>query len=220
MKKITIVLSTVLMSAIMLSSCGGVNSKEDISGNSNEVLIGEQVWMTQNLNVDKFLNGDPIPEVKTNEEWIAAAENGQPAWCYYGNDPANGAKYGKLYNWFAVNDPRGLAPEGWHIPSRDEWITLINSLGEGDLVGPKMKSTSGWEENGSGNNSSGFSGLPGGYRDDFNDLDPVGAGGYWWCSTESDANSAVHFYLLHKYNMLIEYDLAKSYGLSVRCIKD
>lgn len=72
-----------------------------------EVKIGDQIWMTRNLNVDKFCNGDPIPETKTNEEWIKAGENGKPAWCYYDNDPANGEKYGKLYNWYAVNDPRG-----------------------------------------------------------------------------------------------------------------
>jgi len=80
------------------------------------VNIGTQTWMAKNLNVSIFANGDPIPEVKTNEEWKKAAEEKKPAWCYYENDPANGAIYGKLYNWYAVSDPRGLAPKGWHIP--------------------------------------------------------------------------------------------------------
>jgi hypothetical protein len=109
----------------------------------NEVKIGTQVWMTKNLNVDKFRNGDPIPQAKTREEWKAAGENKQPAWCYYDNDPANGVKYGKLYNWYAVNDARGLAPAGYHVPSDAEWTILENQLGSD--AGTKMKSTSGWE---------------------------------------------------------------------------
>ena len=106
------------------------------------VQIGTQVWMTKNLDVYTFRNGDQIPEAKSNEEWEKAGENKQPAWCYYNNDPANGAKYGKLYNWYAVNDPRGLAPEGWHVPSYDEWTALNKQLGDDVTI---MKSTSGWE---------------------------------------------------------------------------
>jgi len=90
------------------------------------VAIGKQVWMTENLNVDTFRNGEAIPHVKTNEEWIKAGENKQPAWCYCDNDPANGAKYGKLYNWYAVANARGLCPAGWHVPSDDEWTQLTD----------------------------------------------------------------------------------------------
>jgi len=113
MKKVSLILSAVVMIAMMLSSCG--------EGASNEVTIGNQVWMSQNLNVDKFRNGDPIPHAETREEWEKAGENRHPAWCYYDNDSANADKYGKLYNWYAVNDPRGLAPEGWKIPSHEDW---------------------------------------------------------------------------------------------------
>jgi uncharacterized protein (TIGR02145 family) len=102
------------------------------------VTIGTQVWMTKNLDVSTFRNGDPIPEAKTDEEWKKAGENKQPAWCYYDNDPANGAKYGKLYNWYAVNDSRGLAPVGYHIPSDAEWTKLEVFLGAD--AGNKMKS--------------------------------------------------------------------------------
>lgn len=98
------------------------------TGSFKSVKIGAQTWMAENLNVSTFRNGDPIPEVKTNEEWEKAGKEGKPAWCYYDNDPVNSSKYGKLYNWFAVNDPRGLAPEGWHIPRVDEWNTLKNYL--------------------------------------------------------------------------------------------
>ena len=93
------------------------------------VTIGTQVWMTKNLDLATFRNGDPIPEAKTDEEWEKAGENKQPAWCYYDNDPANGAKYGKLYNWYAVIDSRGLAPVGYHIPSDADWTKLNDFLG-------------------------------------------------------------------------------------------
>ena len=132
------------------------------------ITIGTQVWMTKNLDVATFRNGDPIPQAKTNEEWEKAGENQQPAWCYYDNDPANGAKYGKLYNWYAVNDSRGLAPSGYHIPSDAEWTILTDFLGGEKVAGTKMKSTDFWADyegnSGNGTNESGFSGLPGGYR--------------------------------------------------------
>jgi len=110
------------------------------------VTIGTQVWMTKNLDVSTFRNGDPIPQAKTNEEWKKAGENKQPAWCYYDNDPANGAKYGKLYNWYAADDPRGLAPEGFHIPIPKNWDSLILFIARlySGNVGISMKNTSGW----------------------------------------------------------------------------
>jgi uncharacterized protein (TIGR02145 family) len=106
------------------------------------VTIGTQVWMTKNLDVSTFRNGEPIIQAKTWGEWKVASENKQPAWCYYENDAANGTKYGKLFNWYAVNDSRGLAPVGYHIPSHDEWTEMTNYLGSEN--GNKMKNSSGW----------------------------------------------------------------------------
>jgi uncharacterized protein (TIGR02145 family) len=108
----------------------------------NSVKIGNQTWMTTNLNVSKFRNGDPIPEVKSNEDWEKAGKNKQPAWCYYENNPSNGIKYGKLYNWWAVNDPRGLAPEGWHISSAEEFSQIKGYVGVDNVN--ELKSKSGW----------------------------------------------------------------------------
>ena len=108
------------------------------------MTIGTQVWTTKNLNVATFRNGDAIPRAKTDKEWKAAGDNKQPAWCYYDNKAANGTKYGKLYNWYAVNDYRGLAPAGYHIPTDEEWTVLSTFLGGEDVAGKKMKSTSGW----------------------------------------------------------------------------
>ncbi len=108
-------------------------------GFSQSVTIGTQTWTTLNLDVAIFRNGDAIPQAKTDEEWKAAGENKQAAWCYYDNDPKNGAKYGKLYNWYAVNDARGIAPMGWHVPTDQEWTVLSTFLGGEDVAGKKMK---------------------------------------------------------------------------------
>lgn len=96
----------------------------------NEVAIGKQIWSLKNLEVTTFRNGDEIPEVKTNKAWKEAAKANQPAWCYYENEEAMGVKYGKLYNWFAVMDPRGLAPDGWQISSQKDWDVLVSALGK------------------------------------------------------------------------------------------
>ncbi len=108
--------------------------------NFKTVEIGNQTWMAENLNVSTFRNGDIIPEAKTAGEWERAGSESKPAWCYYNNDPENGKKYGKLYNGFAVNDPRGLAPEGWHIPSEEEWNNL-----EKKYAGNELKSEKDWK---------------------------------------------------------------------------
>ena len=114
------------------------------------VDLGNQTWMAENLNVSTFRNGDTILEVKTTEEWIKAGKEGKPAWCYYDNDTANGRIYGKLYNWYAVDDKRGLAPDGWHVATDEEWTTLSHFLGGEFTAGKKMKSLSGWKSRTSG----------------------------------------------------------------------
>lgn len=189
------------------------------------IKIGKQTWSIRNLDVDHFRNGDSIPEAKTNEEWDKAGENKQPAWCYYSNDVANAKQYGKLYNWYAVNDPRGLAPQGWHIPSDTEWTILIDYLGGEKVAGKKMKHTEGWKDQGNGTNISGFSGLPGGGRDGggpFNVFEPYSYGA-WWSVTEFQAfvpNIAWSRYISVDSDFVIKYRGLKQNGLSVRCIKN
>src|SRR5665647_729933 len=163
----------------------------DKDGNSyNTVHIGSQVWMSANLNVSHFRNGDIIPEAEGADEWKKAGNDRRPAWCYYGNNPVNGRTYKKLYNWYAVNDPRGLAPYGWHVPSTLEWDALSDYLGGEGVAGDKMKSTSGWESNGNGTNVSGFAGLLGGYRTKYGPFVNVGNFGFWWSSTELNTTYA------------------------------
>ena len=179
-----------------------------------------QIWAASNLDVNTFRNGDIISEAKTPEEWEQAGVKHIPVWCYYDNDPANNAKYGKLYNWHAVNDPRGLAPEGCHIPSDTEWAKYIHDLGGKDIAGHKMKSSKGWNNNGNGDNSSGFSGLPGGFRAYNSKFLNVGDFGYWWSGTEHDAFLSWYHILYCSYEFVYRDFYFKGYGMSVRCIKD
>jgi uncharacterized protein (TIGR02145 family) len=183
------------------------------------VKIGNQIWMAENLNVNKFRNGDPIPEIKTDIEWIEAREKKQPAWCYYANDLANGVKYGRLYNWFALNDPRGLAPKGWHISNNSEWKILINFLGGENVAGKKMKSTSGWNHNGNGTNISGFSAIPSGVRRGKGSFG-IGDDVYWWSCTEEDEFFAWCHGIMSILDIINSPHALKSSGFSVRCLRD
>ncbi len=213
MKKVILIVISVLMTELMLTSCSRYTNE---SGTSNEIPIGEQVWMKENLVVDKFRNGDTIMHAKTDEEWRKAADNGVPAWCYFDNNPANEVKYGKLYNWFAVNDPRGLAPVGLHIPTDTEWTALINFLGGTQAAGDKMKAKEGWN----GTNTSGFSGLPGGDRYALGSFSPSGNYGIWWSSTEYSTSIAWARVLYYNDVSVGRNDYNKGYGLSVRCLRD
>jgi uncharacterized protein (TIGR02145 family) len=186
------------------------------------VTIGTQVWMTKNLDVSTFRNGDPIPEAKTRDQWDKASSEGKAAWCYFEYKKKNGKKYGKLYNWYAVNDSRGLAPIGYHVPSEEEWKILESYLGE--KPGKKMKFIKGWNNNGNGNNESGFSGLPGGYIGSKGSYTPtLGEDASWWSSSEY--NTFFAYYRKCSFNSdnlfhLDNYGLSKLEGLSVRCVKD
>jgi uncharacterized protein (TIGR02145 family) len=220
MVKASLILSAFILTAIMLTSCvGDTSSKESYT---DEVTIGEQIWMTKNLNVDKFRNGDPIPEAKTNEEWRKKGENGQPAWCYYYNGPEYGDRYGKLYNKYAVNDPRGLAPEGWKIPSNEDWQRLFDFLDPSPAL--QMKSIDYWAftrdsgPSGNGSNESGFSALPGGYRRHDGIFSRLGYDAYFWSSTEGDEFYAWFVNLSH-YDE-IRFLVDESSGFYIRCLKD
>ena len=198
------------------------------------VTIGTQVWTNKNLNISTYSDGTPIPHVSDPNQWGSLTTG---AWCYYNNDPANGAIYGKLYNWYAVagiydaaslNDPtlrKQLAPIGWHVPSEAEWTILTDFLGGENVAGGKMKETGTlhWASpNESANNESGFTGLPGGYR--YNWSGPYGlknTNGFWWSTSE---------YFSTAKNLNLKYDNGnasnsgftgwKNFGFSVRLIKD
>jgi uncharacterized protein (TIGR02145 family) len=239
MKKVSLILSAVVMTAMMLSSCGGGASKEESTpkedgaskeegtpkedGASKEVNIGKQVWMTENLNVNKFRNGEPIPEATSDELWIEAGKKGEPAWCYPDNYPYRDGR-GKLYNWYAVNDSRGLAPEGWKIPKDEDWERLILFLGGEKVAGNKMKSNNQWDIfdfSKELTNSSGFSGLGGGYRwGDDGRFMGVGQTNIWWCSTETASKTAWGLALHYNCDDASINNYGKNEGFSVRCLRD
>ncbi len=199
-----------------------VNNVFQIPFICKQVTIGNQVWMAENLTVVKFRNGELIPQIKTSVEWQKASNSNTPGWCYYEFNPAN-AKYGKLYNWYAVNDPRGLAPLGWHIPSKDEYYTMFGSYGQNmegsNFMKNALKSKVGWKDN--GNNQSGFNGLPAGIIDVENRFWGIGEIAYYWTSTCCLAfNSSATALQLDSYTCSLGDNNSKSKGFSVRCVQN
>lgn len=191
---------------------------ETKSKDPGAVTIGSQIWAVANLNVSTFRNGDSIPEAKTHKEWVAAGESGKPAWCNYNNDPALGLRFGKLYNWYAVNDSRGLAPAGWTLPGDEDWTKLVNSLGGPALAGKKLKSSNSWSGGDNGTNDVGFMGFPGGYRVENGTFLNIGSIGTWWSSTESKNSNAIDNYIALS-GSLNRNSSPKQRGESVRCIR-
>jgi uncharacterized protein (TIGR02145 family) len=195
----------------------------DIDGNTYPtVKICDQTWMAKNLDVARYRNGDIIPQVTDPTQWANLTTG---AWCWYNNDSATfGSVYGRLYNWYAVNDQRGLAPAGWHVPSDLEWTTLSNCLGGANIAGGKMKevgTTHWWSPNSGATNSSGFSSLPGGNRDyPSGAFGNIGNNQNLWCSTEIDIFSA-RVRTIDSYNEALHQSTnTKPIGYSVRCVKD
>jgi uncharacterized protein (TIGR02145 family) len=190
----------------------------------NFIKICDQTWMFNNLNVAKYRNGDDIPQVTNPTTWGNLTTG---AWCWYNNDSATyAAIYGRLYNWYAVNDPRGLAPAGWHIPTDAEWTTLANCLQGAQYAGGLMKETGSihWANpNYAATNSSGFTGLPGGLRSMIVGsviYGSINIYGYWWSATEWNSTDAWGRFLGNNSSSIHVPILEKKLGISVRCVKD
>ena len=202
----------------------------DVDGNSYKtVKIGNQIWMDENLKVTHYRNGDPIPNITNDDEWVYTE---QGAYCNYDNDENNVKTYGRLYNWFSVNDKRRLAPKGWHIPTDEEWEELVDYLGGDEVAGGKLKSI-GTIQNGDGlwskpnkgaTNESRFTGLPGGYRLGGNDYYYMGFIVDFWSSTEDSrhggSGAAWGRNLYYGTSEVGRNTFNKKFGFSVRCIKD
>jgi uncharacterized protein (TIGR02145 family) len=203
------------------------NIVTDVDGNIyNTVTIGTQVWMAENLKVTKYRNGDPIPNVTDNNSWNLLRTD---AYCDYDNDITKVSTYGRLYNWFAVNDNRKIAPAGWHVPSNEEWATLGAYLGGNKVAGGKMKEpgTAHWIlPNPVADSSCGFKGLPGGIRTSYENIigefHYVGQIGAFWSSTPRGESEAWMRFLTNYDQVLSMGELStfKIFGYSVRCIKD
>jgi uncharacterized protein (TIGR02145 family) len=212
----------------------------DIDGNVYASVTNcTQTWTKQNLNVSKYSDGTLIPQVQNATAWANLTTG---AWCYYNNDPANGAVYGKLYNWYAVAgiydavslaNPalrKKLAPTGWHIPTYTEWTQLTDCLGGEAVAGGKMKTTGTiqagtglWQDPNTGaTNESGFSGLPAGTRAGSGGMLNVGLDGKWWSSSDLDSGNSGALYIFLGLNISTAiYDsFGKRVAISVRCVKD
>ena len=218
------ILVLVVFALSFLNGCGEDNSTNPIDIKNGTVKIGTQVWMLKNLDVDHYRNGDSIPEVRDSLLWKNLTSG---AWCYYNNDPANGAVYGKLYNWYAVNDPRGIAPSGWHVPSFQEWDILTKYLGGKAGCGAKLKEQGilHWNSPNEGStNSSGFSALPGGKRiNDWEEYYIFGSLGYfgsWWTSNDNGEERTYIRFLSYSDSLFFHNFGDLEDGYSVRCIKD
>ena len=213
------------------------NGVTDIDGNQyNSVIIGTQEWQKENLNVSKYSDGTIIPQVTDPTQWANLTTG---AWCYYNNDASNNATYGKLYNWYAaagiydaasLNTPtlrKKLAPTGWHVPTDAEWTTLLTYLGGESVAGGKMKETGTahwYSPNQNATNSSGFTGLPGGWRVNSNWFLEDGMRGFWWSLSEY-FSGGVHLggsaFSLYYYDGTVDHGgNIEKYGFSVRCLKD
>jgi uncharacterized protein (TIGR02145 family) len=200
---------------------------KDVDGNVYKtVTIGNQTWMAENLKTSKYNDGTTIPNIIDNAKWLKDTSG---AWCYYKNDTTYNSKYGKLYNWYAVNKTsngfKNVCPIGWHVPTEKEEYDLMVYLGGGKLAGGKMKEvgTTSWKEpNSDATNESLFTGIPCGQRDFGGTFNDIGNSSYWWTSslnTSSNANLQVIGYGLRSSGI---FSIAgfKYFGYSIRCLKD
>jgi len=225
----------ILLVVFSTIGCSKESSITDIDGNEYKTItIGEQVWMAENLKVTHYRNGNAIPNLTANGDWTSTSSG---AYCYYDNSVSNADTYGALYNWYAVNNSRNIAPEGWHVPTDAEWKELEMYLGmsqsEADDTGYRDTNEgsklagnadlwySGSLESDSEFGYSGFSALPGGCRD-YSDgyYNYMRTNGYFWSATESYSNTAWTRNLDYNHSDIGRYYSVKSYGFAIRCVKD
>ena len=192
-------------------SCGEAITSAGVGYST--VQIGDQCWFAENLRTTTYLNGDAIPQNLSDGDWSSMTSG---AMAFYDNFPTNSG----LYNFFAVDDARGLCPSGWHVPTDEEWTMLTDHLGGESVAGSQMKTTYGWlGVDGNGTNSSGFSGLPGGFRAS-EGFYYAGSRADWWTSSPNGSD-AVYRFLHYNYELIYRYRYGNPQnGLSVRCVRD
>jgi uncharacterized protein (TIGR02145 family) len=217
---------------VILFSCSGndvdFGKLTDVEGNSYKTVFMplNPGWMAENLRVGKFRNGDSLFHAKSASEWKTAAEKQIPAYCDPEFDTKKTENFGRLYNWYAINDPRGLAPEGWKIPGFNDWEKLINYAdsfaSETTEKGTAfvLKSTAGWEEDLNGNNSLGFSVVPAGFIVDNGNLENTGSVAYWWSKEKMEEGGYYHVHLNYvEKGVYGSWNANPGNGFSVRCVK-
>jgi len=203
------------------SDSNGEETIRDIDGNTYKIVkIGDQWWMTENLKVTHYRNGDPISNVTVDSLWVNL-QNG--AYCDHLNNADNTAMYGRLYNWYTVNDHRIIAPEGWRVPSNADWQELIDHLGGQAVAGGKMKQsgTEQWNNpNHGATNESGFTAIPVGIRSNSGYFIELGINSYFWSKTESNLYIGYRLHLSYGHAQAQLGGADKQLGYSLRCIKN
>jgi uncharacterized protein (TIGR02145 family) len=229
MKKLNRLLVSAFALCSFFAGCEKTSTVTDIDGNVYKtVIIGGQEWMAANLKTTKYDNGDPIPEITDNTQWSSLTTG---AWSYYNNDEKYNDRYGKLYNWYAADDSRNVCPAGWHVPSDEEWTVLTDYLGGESVAGGKMKTrgtiqtgTGLWQRpNTAADNSSGFAGIPGGYRFGSGGFSFVGEKGCWWSTTIPairPERGVWGRYLNYNNGTVFRGHGPVLSGFSVRCVRD
>jgi len=206
----------------------GQDTVTDIDGNVYQtVQIGEQLWMKENLKVTHYNNGDEIPTGYSNDEWANLSTG---AYAVYDDNESNADTYGYLYNWYAVDDDRGVCPASWHVPTDGEYTALSDYLGGTSVAGGKLKEcTEGscpeseywYSPNTGATNESGFTGLPGGFRNTSGAYVDMGEGGYFRSSSEYNSYRAWFHGLYSTWEEVYRgFEMNKNSGLSVRCVGD
>lgn len=215
------------LALLLIQACEKTEDNSIKDGDNNvytSVEIGTQVWFVENLKTTKYRNGDLIGTTSSPTFDITNENSPRYQWAYNGNE-SNVAAYGRLYTWYAVTDSRNLCPAGWHVANAEEWDILLTFLGGYSVAGGKLKETSTihWKSpNGGATNETGFTALPGGYRDVNGTFNSIGNLGYWWSFLEyTYSTSSVWIMYLNNENSDVYSDYySKNYGYSVRCIKD
>lgn len=225
MKTIQLAIALLLVT-VAFSSCND-NTTDPNTPNIGFVQIGTQKWMAKNLDITIYRNGDPIRYASSDAEWVDAGNKGEGAYCIFQNKTANATTYGLIYNWFAVNDPRGLAPQGWHVPTDEEWTSLETYLG-GIGAGGKLKATGTREAGGSlwsspntgATNETGFNALPGGFRAEIGTWYSIYTHSYFWTSTSFNTGLSWYRWLINTDSKITRNSRNPNIGCYVRCVKD
>jgi uncharacterized protein (TIGR02145 family) len=214
---------------LFFTACNNNSKQED--NLLKKIAIGQQEWSAENLNVDKFRNGEIIPEAKTLEEYFKYIEGNNPCWCYYDFNKNNDSIYGKLYNWYAISDKRNIAPEGWRVSTVNDWKELIDFMGGNDVAAGKLKSTEQnlWiNQSAKVKDSYGFCAKPGGFLSVLSDMGDgfysLRKSGAWWSSTSLNDNAnSIWMYSKSDYSSENEIKIGedpKRYAMSVRIIRE
>jgi uncharacterized protein (TIGR02145 family) len=186
--------------------------------------IGEQTWLSQDLNITKFNNGDEIPQAKTLEEWVKAGKEKKPAWCYYKNDAKNGQKYGRLYNWFVASDPRGIAPKGWRVPTYNDFKVLKTFFGDSKLTGNMLRSSEDWvitDGVAKGSNDFNFNALPCGARNSKGEfVENEGIIVQWWTADEAEIDFSAWLFKITARSGIAQAEYFPANGMSIRLVKE